>query len=82
MSMRKYIRAMLRGKAEKIGAKPSKWVNREFDRRQVKKYGVEKREINKEIGTQPKSRWKSRIKVGLLTAHDRLEKEAKRKSRG
>ena len=75
MSMRKYIRAMIRGEAEKIGAKPSKWVNREFDRRQVKKYGVEKREINKEIGTQPKSRWKSRIKIGLMNARNRKEKK-------
>lgn len=77
MSMRKYIRGMIRGEAEKIGAKPSKWVNREFDRRQVKKYGVERREINKEIGTQPKSRWKSRIKIGLGNARNRTEKKGK-----
>lgn len=66
--MRKYIRAMLRGEAEKFGAKPSKWVNREFNRLQIKKYGVEKREINKAKGTHPKSRWKARIEFGLLKA--------------
>ena len=82
MGMRKYIRAMLHGEAEKIGAKPSKYVSREFDRRQVKKYGVEAREINKARGTSPKSKWHQRNKIGLMTAHDRLEKEAKRKSRG
>ena len=71
MSMRKYIRAMLRGKAEKIGAKPSKYVNREFDRMQVKKYGVERREINKARGTAPKSRWGQRTELGIMNADAR-----------
>lgn len=82
MGMRKYIRAMLHGEAEKIGAKPSKYVNREFDRRQVEKYGVEKREINKARGTSPKSKWSQRTKLGLLNASTRREKKGKRKSRG
>ena len=73
MSMRKYIRAMLHGKAEKIGAKPSKYVNREFDRRQVKKYGVEGREINKAKGTHPKRRWKTRVEFGYEKAKQRKE---------
>ena len=75
MSMRKYIRAMIRGEAEKIGAKPSKWVNREFDRRQVKQYGVETREINKAKGTHPRSRWRLRIAFGKEMAKERLEQK-------
>ena len=82
MSMRKYIRAMLRGKAEKIGAKPSKYVNREFDRMQIKKHGVEKREINKARGTAPKRKWKARTEIGLMNAHDRKEKKVKKVRRG
>lgn len=73
MSMRKHIRAMLRGEAEKMGAKPSKWVRSEFDRYQIKKYGVEKREINKAKGTHPKRRWKSRVEFGYEKAQQRIE---------
>lgn len=68
MSMRKYVRAMLRGEAEKIGAKPSKYVNREFNRLQIKKYGETEREVNKAKGTHPQSRWKARIEFALLKA--------------
>ena len=82
MSMRKYIRAMLRGKAEKIGAKPSKYVNREFDRMQVKKYGVEKREINKARGTAPKRRWRALTEIGIMNASNRKEKKVKKARRG
>lgn len=80
MGKRKYIRAMLRGEAEKIGAKPSKYVNREFDRIQIKKYGIEKREINKARGTAPKRRWRALTEIGIMTASNRREKEEK--SRG
>ena len=82
MGMRKYIRAMLHEEAKRIGAKPSKYVNREFDRIQIKKYGIEKREINKAIGTAPKSRWKQRIEIGLLNASDRKELKEKKVRRG
>lgn len=73
MAMRKYIRAMLRGKAEKFGAKPSKYVNSEFDRIQIKKYGVDNREINKAKGTHPKKRWKARVEFGKEIARERKD---------
>lgn len=65
MSKRKHIRAILRGEAEKIGAKPSKYVNKEFDRRQIKKYGAAVREINKAKGTHPKRRWRVRVETAI-----------------
>lgn len=78
MSMRKYIRAMLRGQAEKMGAKSSKFVNYEFDRRQIKKYGIEQREINKAKGTHPKSRWKARFQFARMQAERRKDARKKR----
>lgn len=65
MSMRKHIRAMLRGKAEKMGAKPSKWVRSEFDRYQIKKYGDKRRKINRAKGTHRRRTWKARIAAVL-----------------
>lgn len=78
MSTRKYIRAMLRGEAERKGVKPSKWVNRNFDRLQIKKHGLEKREINKAIGTHPRRRWKLRTAIGLLNAQERRTSKKKK----
>lgn len=65
MSMRKYIRAMSRGEAEKMGAKPSKWVRNEFDRYQIKKYGGKRRKINRAKGTHRRNTWKARIAAVL-----------------
>lgn len=78
MSMRKYIRAKLRGQAERMRAKPSKWVKSEFERHQIEKYGVERREINKAKGTHPKRRWKLRIDFGKEKARERIELAKKR----
>lgn len=66
MSMRKHIRAIMRGEAEKRGAKPSKWVKNQFDRYQIEKYGVERREINKAKSTRKRSAWKPHIELAVL----------------
>lgn len=81
MSMRKYVRGMLRREAERKKIKPSKWVNREFDRIQIKKYGIEQREINKAKGTHKKSSWKTRIELAIMKAKERIEKAEKEKRR-
>lgn len=59
--MRKYIREIMRNNARKQNIKPSKWVRSEFDRKQVKKYGQERRSINKAKGTHKRRTWKQRI---------------------
>lgn len=59
--MRKYIRKMLRAKAERMGVKPSRYVAREFDRYQVEKYGATRRRISQAIGTHKRRVWKSCI---------------------
>lgn len=59
--MRKFIRNKLRAEAEKMGVKPSLYVRNEFNRYQVKKYGVTKRLINQAIGTHKRKTWKMRI---------------------
>lgn len=79
MSMRKYVRGMLRREAERKKIKPSKWVNREFDRIQIKKHGIEQREINKAKGTHKKSSWKTRIELAIMKAKERIEKAEKEK---
>lgn len=61
--MRKIIRSILRSSAEEYGVKPSKYVHKQFENRQVKKYGLKRREINKAKGTHPKRTWKNRINV-------------------
>lgn len=65
MSDRKCRRNMLRAQAERLGVKPSKYVAREFDKGQVKKYGRERRLINQAKGTHPRRTWKSRIATAL-----------------
>ena len=79
MSTRKYVRGMLRREAERKKTKPSKWVNREFDRIQIKKYGIERREINKAKGTHKKSSWRVRCELAVMKAKDRKERAGKLK---
>lgn len=59
--MRKLIRNMFRAEAERMGVKASKYVAREFDRRQVEKYGETRRRISQAIGTHKRKTWRSRI---------------------
>lgn len=66
MSTRKYIRGMLRREAERKKIKPSRWIKREFNRIQIKKYGAKIRKINKEKGTHKKRTWRARI-AGAFT---------------
>ena len=61
--MRKIIRSMLRAKAEDMGVKPSRYVSREFDSYQVKKYGRIRRRICQAIGTHKRKVWRSRIEA-------------------
>jgi hypothetical protein len=61
MSTRKHIRSRLRANAERIGAKPSRYVSREFDAYQIKKYGSTVRTINKAKSTHKRKTWKMRI---------------------
>lgn len=77
MSTRKYIRGMLSREARRKKIKPSKWVNREFDRIQIEKYGIYGREINKEKGTHKKSTWRTRVQLAIMKAQDREERKAK-----
>lgn len=59
--MRKYIRYMLRKKAEKMGVKPSKYVKEEFNLIQIKRYGRRVRRMNQARGTHKRSTWKNRV---------------------
>lgn len=81
MSTRKYVRGMLRREAERKKIKPSKWVNREFDRIQIKKYGIEQRELNKAKGTHKKSSWRTRFELAIMKAKERRERAEKGKRR-
>ena len=63
--MRKYIRQMLRKRAENAGIKPSKFVHSRFVNMQVEKYGQKTREINMAKGTHPRRTWKNRILLGI-----------------
>lgn len=65
MSTRKYIRNMLRGDAERMETKSSRYVNREFDRYQIKRYGATARKINRAKGTHSRKTWKTRIATAL-----------------
>lgn len=58
--MRKYIRYMIRKKAEDMGVKPSRFVKKEFDRMQIKIYGRRVRKLNQARGTHKFSAWKNR----------------------
>lgn len=59
--MRKLIRSMLRAEGERLGVKPSRYMAREFDSYQVKKYGLTRRLINKAKGTHKRNTWKNRV---------------------
>ena len=71
MSTRKYIRSRLRADAERIGAKPSRYVNREFDAYQTKKYGATVRTINKAKSTHKRKTWKTRIVIATASLRKR-----------
>lgn len=79
MSTRKYVRGILRHEAERKKIKPSKWVNREYNRLQIKKYGIERREINKATGTHKKSTWRARIALAIVEAKERRKRAEKAK---
>lgn len=79
MSTRKYVRGMLRREAERKKIKSSKWVNREFDRLQIKKYGIAQREINKAKGTSKKSTWRTKIAFAIEKARERRERAEKKR---
>ena len=61
--MRKYIRNMLRSKAERMNVKASRYVGAEFDKIQDKRYGSTRRDINQVKGTHKRSTWKQRISL-------------------
>lgn len=63
MSKRKYIRKIMRAAAERKGIKASRFVNREFDRLQRKKYGATVRSINKVKGAHKRGTWRTRIEA-------------------
>lgn len=55
--MRKMKRNILRMRAEALGVKPSVYVNRMWDRFQIRRYGNHVRAINHLRGTKPKRKW-------------------------
>jgi len=60
--MRKYKRAMLRGRAKKLRVKASEYVHNEWNRYQLALLGPKKVSINKARGTKPKRLWAFAIK--------------------
>lgn len=66
MYNRKIIRGIFRNEAKEMGVKPSKWVNREFNRYQITKYGLKKRKINQAKGTHRRDTFKNRIEFALM----------------
>ena len=63
--MRKLIRSILRAEGERKGVKASRYVSREFDDRQIKKYGVTVRRINQAKGTRKRKLWKQNVKLAI-----------------
>lgn len=61
LSTRKIERNKLRRVAEINGVKASRYVNREFDRKQTEKYGAAVRTVNCAKGTHKRSKWRERI---------------------
>ncbi len=61
--MRKYRRMLLRSKAIKLQTKPSNFVHKMWERRQIKKYGAATVAINKAKGTHKKSTWPARVQL-------------------
>lgn len=66
MGMRKHRRDILRARAKKLGAKPSKFVSTQFHRIQVEKFGQIGRAINQAKGTHPRRNWRQRIADALM----------------
>ena len=56
--MRKYIRYGLRVYAEKNGIKPSAFVAEQWERLQIKRYGIAARSRNVLHGTKPAYKWR------------------------
>lgn len=56
--MRKYIRYGLRVYAEKKGIKPSAFVSEQWERLQIKRYGIAARSRNVLHGTKPAYKWR------------------------
>ncbi len=54
--MRRYKRAILRARAEKLGVKPSRYVRETWDKLQRKAVGTQ-RGRNVLHGSSPKSKW-------------------------
>lgn len=54
--MRRYKRAILRARAEKLGVKASRYVRETWDKLQRKAVGTQ-RGVNVMHGTRPKSKW-------------------------
>lgn len=58
--MRRYKRAILRHRAEKLGVKASRYVREAWDKLQRKAVGTQ-RGVNVAHGTKPKRLWRSRV---------------------
>ena len=65
MNDRQCQRNALRVQAERLGVKPSRYIRKEFERIQVKKYGQIRRAINQAKGTHTRRTWKQRIADAL-----------------
>lgn len=63
--MRKYIRGLLRAKAERESMNGSRYVKSEFDKIQRKKYGRIGRLINQAKGTHKRNTWKNRVNIAV-----------------
>lgn len=69
--MRKYRRAILKASAEKLHAKPSKYVREMWERYQAKKYGIQTLIANKAKGTRKKHLWKEHVALALTNYNKR-----------
>ena len=61
--MRKYIRKMLRSKAERMRVKSSRYVGSKFNDIQVEKYGSIRRKLNQAKGTHKAKTWPQRYSL-------------------
>lgn len=59
-TMRKHMREILRHKAERLGAKASRYVAAKWNEHQCKKLGRAVRARNVARGTRPKRLWRGR----------------------
>lgn len=59
--IRKIIRNMIRAEGERDGAKGSRYLSREFDKYQTRKYSPNVRRANQCRGTHKRGTWKARI---------------------